>query len=288
VDVSPQVPVCGSEACQPIPVPMRPPATFLWEVNPFQLKGGGSGIIENAGVDYLLPYWMGRYYGAIPSGVQSSAAAGTPIAPGSLATFYGQNLVAATAQAMSQPLPLSLGGASLVVTDAAGVNRTAPLLYVSPGQVNFVVPDGVATGTATFAVTAGGATQRLTATVQPVAPTLFTMNGTGGGVAAALGPTPVFQCSSTGCSTVPITLGDQPVYLSFYGTGLRNRGSLANVTATINGTTAAASFAGPAPGFTGLDQVNVALPASLRGAGESIVYLTVDGQNSNVVNINVK
>jgi hypothetical protein len=65
VDVSSKVAVCGSEACQPVPVPIRPPATYLWEVDPFQLKGGGSGIIENAGADYILPYWMARYYGVI-------------------------------------------------------------------------------------------------------------------------------------------------------------------------------------------------------------------------------
>ncbi len=74
VDVSSKVAVCGSEACQPVPVPLRPPATFLWEVDPFQLKGGGAGIIENAGVDYILPYWMARYYGVIAGSVQSSAA----------------------------------------------------------------------------------------------------------------------------------------------------------------------------------------------------------------------
>jgi hypothetical protein len=68
VDVSSKVAVCGSEACQPVPVPLRPPATFLWEVDPFQLNGGGSGIIENAGVDYILPYWMARYYGVINGG----------------------------------------------------------------------------------------------------------------------------------------------------------------------------------------------------------------------------
>ena len=67
MDVSSKVAVCGSEACQPVPVALRPPATFLWEVDPFHLQGGGSGIIENAGVDYILPYWMARYYGVITS-----------------------------------------------------------------------------------------------------------------------------------------------------------------------------------------------------------------------------
>ena len=154
VDLSLQVPVCGSDACSPIPVPLRPPATFLWEVSPFQLKGGGSGLIENAGVDYLLPYWMARYYGVIGSGsrVQSAAAPGNAVAPGSLASLYSSGLAASAAQAGSLPLPLSLGGVTLTITDSAGAQRIAPLLYVSPGQINFLLPDNIAPGPATFTV----------------------------------------------------------------------------------------------------------------------------------------
>jgi hypothetical protein len=36
---------------------------FLWQRSPFQLVGGGIGNIETAGIDYILPYWMARYYG---------------------------------------------------------------------------------------------------------------------------------------------------------------------------------------------------------------------------------
>ncbi len=53
----------GTEACNPIPVPARVPTDFLWQRDPFQLAGGGSGTIEGAGIDYILPYWMARYYG---------------------------------------------------------------------------------------------------------------------------------------------------------------------------------------------------------------------------------
>jgi uncharacterized protein (TIGR03437 family) len=47
-------------------------------------------------------------------------------------------------------------------------------------------------------------------------------------------------------------------------------------------------YAGPAPGFTGLDQVNAGLVLSLRGSGESNVVLTVDGLAANTVTINVQ
>ncbi len=65
IDDTQLVPVCGAKACQPVPVPIRPTTDFLWQRDPFQLAGGGYGTIEGAGVDYILPYWMGRYYGVI-------------------------------------------------------------------------------------------------------------------------------------------------------------------------------------------------------------------------------
>jgi hypothetical protein len=52
-------------ACNPLPLLARVTTDFLWQRSPFQLSGGGSGRIENAGIDYILPYWMGRYLGVI-------------------------------------------------------------------------------------------------------------------------------------------------------------------------------------------------------------------------------
>ncbi len=298
VDLSGTVAVCGSEACQPIPVPLRPTLEFLWQIDPFQLAGGGDGTVEGSGIDYILPYWMGRYYGVIGGGaVESAAAPSSAVAPNSLASLYGANLAPGVAQASVQPLPLVLGSVTLSVTDAAGVERAAPLLYVSPGQINFEVPDGTAPGLATLVV----AGQTFTAAVQSVAPTLFSMNGAGSGVAAATAivvqaanpslqsSVPVFQCAGSSCASVPIVLGvDTSVYVSFFGTGIRNRSSLANVAVTINGIGVPVLYAGPAPGFTGLDQVNAGLVLSLRGSGESNVVLTVDGQAANTVTINVQ
>jgi uncharacterized protein (TIGR03437 family) len=302
VDLSHTVPVCGSEACQPIPVPLRPTVEFLWQIDPFQLTGGDDGTVECSGIDYILPYWMGRYYGVIGDGaVQSAAAPSSAVAPDSLASLYGVNLAPGVAQATAQPLPLALGGVTLSVADAAGTGRAAPLLYVSPGQINFVVPDGTAPGLATLVVTNAATTQTFTAAVQSVAPTLFSMNGAGSGVAAATAimvqaanpllqsSVPVYQCAGSSCVSVPIALGvDTPVYVSFYGTGIRNRSSLANVAMTINGISVPVLYAGPAPGYTGLDQVNASLVLGLRGSGESNVVLTVDGQVANTVTINVQ
>jgi uncharacterized protein (TIGR03437 family) len=283
VDVSNTVSVCFGGACQPVAVPSRPPTDFLWQRNPFQLAGGGSGLIENAGVDYILPYWMARFYGVIPGSVQSAAAPLSTVAAGSLASLYGENLATA--------------GMTLDVTDVAGVHRNARLIYVSAGQLNFVVPEAAAPGPATFAVSG----QVFPGIIEAVAPALFSMSGTGSGVAAATAiatqvanpqfqsTVPVFSCTASVCSAVPIRLGvDTPVYATFYGTGIRNYSSLANVRATINGTQVPLLYAGPSPAFIGLDQVNVAVPLTLRNAGEANVIVTVDGRASNAVVINIQ
>ena len=303
VNLSNTVKVCGSEACQPVPVPLRPPTDFLWQRDPFQLMGGGSGTIESAGIDYILPYWMARYYGALSNAmVQSAAAPSAAVAPDSIASLYGSNLATGTAQAGSQPPPTSLGGINLNVTDSAGQTRAAPLIYVSPGQINFVVPSGTAPGPAAVSIAGRlGAGPATVAVVQNVAPTLFSADGTGSGVAAASAtrvqasnpqlqtPVPVFQCAASGCTAVPIQLGvDTPVYLSLYGTGIRHRSSLANVQVTINGISVAVLYAGPQPDFAGLDQVNVLLTLQLRGAGQANVVLTADGQSSNAVMVNIQ
>jgi uncharacterized protein (TIGR03437 family) len=296
------VPVCGDRACQPVPVALRPPTDFLWQRDPFQLAGGGQGLIESAGIDYILPYWMARFYAITPQfTVQSSAAGMSTVAPESLASIYGSQLASLTQQAASQPLPMSLAGVTLNVRDAGGVTRPAALIYVSPGQINFLVPQGTAPGTATFIIQSGGTSRTVTGTVRGVAPTLFSMSGNGAGVAAATAlrvddgnpseqsPIQVFECGGSGCVSTPIQLdSNRRVIVSLYGTGLRNRTALSNVTATINGVSAPVLYAGPQPQFPGLDQVNVELPLSLRGKGESNILLTADGQTANVVTINIK
>jgi uncharacterized protein (TIGR03437 family) len=249
VDLTDTVAVCGSQACKPIPVPLRVPDEFIWQVSPYQLTGGGDGQIETGGIDYILPFWMAEYYNVTPAfAVQPAAAAAVAVAPDELASLYGSNLASQTASATSQPLPTSLGGVTLSVTDSTGAQRSAPLIYTSAGQVNFVVPDGTAPGTATFSLTSGSTVTSATFNLLAVAPALFTMNGSGTGVAAATAASPVFQCGTSGCVAVPINLAaDAPNYLTLYGTGIRNRSSLTNVQVTVNGVSVPVEYAGPQP-----------------------------------------
>jgi uncharacterized protein (TIGR03437 family) len=122
------------------------------------------------------------------------------------------------------------------------------------------------------------------------------MNGTGSGVAAATAievptaqpqqqiPVTVFQCSASACAPIPINLGvPGTIYLTLYGTGIRNLSAPANVQVTINGVAVPLQYAGAQPTYPGLDQVNVSLPAALAGTGNANIVITVDGQVSNTV-----
>ncbi len=65
-DLSDSREACGEgRACGVIPIIERVPTDFLWQRSPFQLAGGEGGDIEGAGIDYLLPYWMARYFGIL-------------------------------------------------------------------------------------------------------------------------------------------------------------------------------------------------------------------------------
>jgi len=78
------------------------------------------------------------------------------------------------------------------------------------------------------------------------------------------------------------------VVVVFFGTGLRKNSGLAGVHATIGGVDAPVLFGGAQGQFTGLDQLNVQLPASLRGRGDVPVVFNIDGQQSNTVTINIR
>jgi uncharacterized protein (TIGR03437 family) len=234
-----------------------------------------------------------------PVTITSAASASVGLAPESLATATGMNLAMGTARAQSLPWPTTLGGVTIQVTDSASVPRLAGLLFVSPTQINFEIPAGTALGPATVTINNGQQTLSAQVQIQSVAPGLFSVDAQGIAAATAIriviptqtqSPVPVFLCldSFAGCNLVPIDPGvDAPVYLSFYATGIRGRSSMGNVTVTIGSVTVQPTYAGPQPQFPGLDQVNVPLLLSLRGAGVVNVTVTVDGITSNAVKIQV-
>src|SRR5262249_24664882 len=90
--------------------------------------------------------------------VTSAASFSAPIAPDSIATVFGTGLADATNPATAVPLPTTLAGVTLKLTDRLSVVRSAPLFFVSPAQLNLLVPPATAPGTATLSVELNGST----------------------------------------------------------------------------------------------------------------------------------
>jgi len=212
-----------------------------------------------------------------------------------MVTMFGGQLAPGAQSATAQPLPTTLGGCTLTVTDANGVVRTAGLYYVSPNQINFDVPAKTAVGTATVTVTCGTQPQTFgSLTIAAVSPGLFFLNSDG---LAAAELTRVNGNNTTYEETAqidsvtnllvaaPIDLGSDTdqVYLTLYGTGLRNRSSLDAVKVLVANVPVPVDFAGASTTSDGLDLVRVLLPKQLRGTGTANIVVTADGMSSNTV-----
>jgi hypothetical protein len=78
------------------------------------------------------------------------------LARGSVAVSFGADLAVMTVAADEAPLPMSLANTTVLIKDSLGVDHFAPLLFVSPQQVNFLIPPEVATGGATVTITSAG------------------------------------------------------------------------------------------------------------------------------------
>ena len=231
--------------------------------------------------------------------VSSASFEGGPVAPGSLVTafpLFGAKLATATAAADSTNWPAMLAGTTVSIRDSAGVISAAPLSYASPAQVNYRVPENVATGLATVTITAGGVSIPGALNVVAAYPNLFQVNGeslaAGYLVRVRNGQQItelVYQVSAAGAVTAtPIDLGPatDEVYLILFGTGLGKTSP--TVSAKIGGAESVIGYAGAQGTYGGLDQFNLLLPRSLAGKGKVDVVVTANGKASNVVNITIK
>ncbi len=227
-----------------------------------------------------------------------------PLAPDSIASAFIQGIATGTTVAPSGALPTSLGGVSVTVTDSRGVGRPAALYFVSPNQLNFVVPADTATGKARFgARRQDGSTVTGDLLITRTAAGLFSANADGAGVGliAAVRSdaqgrqtwAPVYQYDTASRKTVavPISLGGEndQVFLVAYATGVRNTRALANVTVQVGGVSVPVTYAGAQSEFAGFDQLNIGpLPRSLAGRGEVAVLVTVESDRANTVNLSIQ
>jgi uncharacterized protein (TIGR03437 family) len=229
------------------------------------------------------------------------------VAPDSIATIFGNLLAEVPIVAESQPLPLRLGVTTVMVKDARNIEHAAGLFFVSPTQINFLVPPQAAPGTATVTVNRGLARIEGTITIAPIAPGLFAANTNGRGPALGfllritangtqqIEPLVEFRQACQCFGARPISFGaaaDGQRFLVLFGTGWRSRAAAGNLTARIGSVTVPITFAGAQGGFAGLDQLNLALPetvlgdSSLTGVGRLEVVLSATGfGSSNVVEI---
>ncbi len=235
----------------------------------------------------------------IPSGGVANAASfdnASPVAPGSYVSIFGTGLSDFTdypIPAASLPLAIDYVNVSFDVP-SAGLSVPGRLVFVSPGQVNVQVPwDLQGQPSARVKVTINESLSNVvTVALSPYAPGLFE---TAPGVAAALdsgshilnagnraaaGQTVELYANGLGPVTNQPATGDPAPASPLAQTTM-------GATVSIGGKDAPVSFSGLAPGFAGLYQVNVTIPAGLS-AGLQPVIVSIGGKASKPSGVFVK
>jgi uncharacterized protein (TIGR03437 family) len=260
---------------------------------------------------FLILLAVGAAYGQrpviSPGGVVNAASyatggpSGKAVAGGSIVSVFGRNLATVTQSASALPLPTSLGGTSVTVNGIA-----APLFFVSPGQINLQLPSSgrypiSSLGFQMVVTTPAGASDPYPLDlVLGEGFGIFTLDGSG------CGPGAVLNLASDGSMSLnsPSSSASPGDFISVYGTGLvgfynappdgspapSNPPSLAMSWSLYQGAfdlppsfppsplDLRVSWAGRAPGFVGLDQVNVRIPDAVRdGCGVPLMIETTGG-----------
>lgn len=224
---------------------------------------------------------------------------GQAVAPGSIATSFGSALASGTSALTSPPSNTVLG--SRMQIDG----RTAPLFFVSSGQVAFQVPWELAGQQRAFATfsSAAGTSAPATVSLAEYAPGIFTMNAANQGavVINATGELVAQTGSVPGIVNRPAAKGE---FIAIYCTGLgdvANRPAtgapastsvlsrtIATPSITIGGVAAAPVFSGLAPGYVGLYQVVLQVPDAAPTGNAVPMVVSIGGQSSNTVTIAVR
>ena len=213
---------------------------------------------------------------------------------------FGSNLASRVESASSLPLPTTLGGASVLVD-----GMPAGLFYASPNQINYLVPDGAPPGTAQVTVMKdGNVVAQGSLDLGVVAPSVFTADSSGSGRPAGI----LLRVRATGEQVYePLTgsaITRQPgdrLFMVLFGTGMSAvedsdgnaaNGFAENIQATIGNLNAPVAFAGGAPGFAGLQQMNIEIPANATGSDLMLLIKVNDGDGklvrANAVTISVQ
>jgi len=243
-----------------------------------------SAVFSGLLIAALLGAVRGPAAAQAPVTVVSAAGFGGVVAPDSLASLFGADLTDRVAQANVAPdgrLPLELDGVSVRI-DAKPVG----LIYVSPHQINLWLPSDTAVGSLPVEVRnrRTGATASGTVSVAAVAPGVFSGDCLRPDAGAILNGI-TFARGPFATVTPSIPGNDKSTRLSIFGTGLRGA---AEVEALLQDPAGGqiplrVEYAGPAPDFFGLDQVNVVLAPDQEGLGSASLLVRADGVESNAV-----
>jgi acid phosphatase type 7 len=216
----------------------------------------------------------------VSSGGIVDAAASTPtLAPGSLFSIYGRHLALRDSLSPGFPLAADLNGIKVTFN-----NQPAPLIFASPGQINAQLPYGIS-GSGTLTVTGVNGSVSVTVNVSETAPGIFVSGG----------PACLHQSGSLVSQSDPAMPGE---YISIYASGLGRVNSqivagqsapaaplvavAAPVEVRLNDATLTPYFAGLAPGFAGLYQVILQIPANMS-YGVYTLSIAARGAQSNRV-----
>jgi uncharacterized protein (TIGR03437 family) len=257
----------------------------------FPVTGGVVQTKNNGGTSdgYLALIAAGTAPTTIsPGGVVNAAtSAPAPVSPGSLISIYGTSLAQTTGGATSTPLPASVGGTSVNINGVA-----APVIFVSPNQVNVQVPYEISTGTANATAASGcGTSGGVSFQVVPAAPYLLL-----GADGSALVQNQDFTFNSAtnaapkGSVVTVYLIGigplDTPVATGAAAPADRLVRATSQAKALIGGFDTVIQFLGLTPGFVGLAQANLVVPN--LSPGKYPVVITVNGVESNAGTMYVK
>jgi uncharacterized protein (TIGR03437 family) len=208
------------------------------------------------------------------------------ITPGTYIEITGTNLASNTRIWAGTDFNGVNAPQSLDNTSVSIGGQSAFVYYISPTQVNALVPSGVVNGSQQLTVTAGGVTSAaFTVTVASLEPGLLALpqtpwlNGTKQYVVAQTTDNAFVLPAGTTISGYTVRPAKPGETLTIYGIGFgavtptiafgqiaTQLNSLTNpVTMQVNGSTATLSYQGLAPNFVGLYQFNVVVPAVADG-----------------------
>ena len=205
------------------------------------------------------------------------------VAPGMIATlWFAPDDSIPTGGAVSVPLPKEISDVAVLVN-----GEPAPLYFVSKGQINFLLPNGLpSTGTVEIVIVRVSTLQIVASSVLPLdiaAPGLFTVDQSGSGQTAALNQNNtinspsnpekvgnVVQIFATGAGNIPGAPPDGEAAPGAISTPVAPRVFVGN------NDEAEVTYSGLAPGLVGVWQINVRIPATLPDGNHFVVVFMYD------------